>query len=189
MPLPRTLLPPRILPLTTRRTLFTTPLLQHPGSSNPSGDYGSGTGDPKGENPQSQGANPSADKEHPGPPPPKAGQGTGGGPTKGTSKGHNTDESPSAAGQKRGFSTLRKGGLRGQDELRSKETKGAEPKILKDAQPREEEYSEDVKRHNREYAASYDKPQSRAEREDAEAGGDKVGKGFWSGHGGADRQP
>ena len=29
-------------------------------------DYGSGNGDPRGENPQDQGANPSADLEHPG---------------------------------------------------------------------------------------------------------------------------
>lgn len=33
-------------------------------------DYGSGTGDPVGENPLAQGPNPSAGKEHPGPPPP-----------------------------------------------------------------------------------------------------------------------
>ena len=46
-------------------------------------DYGSGNGDPKGENPQEQGANPSADLEHPGPPPPKQGEGSGSGPTKG----------------------------------------------------------------------------------------------------------
>ena len=36
-----------------------------------SGDYGSGTGDPKGEKPQEQGPNPSEKLEHPGPPPPK----------------------------------------------------------------------------------------------------------------------
>ena len=52
-----------------------------------SGDYGSGTGDPKGEHPKEQGPNPSADKEHPGPPPPKAGQGSGS-TTKATTEGH-----------------------------------------------------------------------------------------------------
>lgn len=41
-----------------------------------SGDYGSGTGDPKGENPQEQGPNPSEKLEHPGPPPPKTGDKT-----------------------------------------------------------------------------------------------------------------
>lgn len=70
-------------------------------------DYGSGAGDPKGENPQAQGANPSADKEHPGPPPPKAGQGSGSTPTKGTSTGHNTSEAKGGnAQQKKSFSTL-----------------------------------------------------------------------------------
>lgn len=69
------------------------------------GDYGSGEGDPKGEKPKEQGANPSADKEHPGPPPPKAGLGTGGGPTKGTAEGHNTSESKQEGG-KRSYSTL-----------------------------------------------------------------------------------
>ena len=33
-------------------------------------DYGSGAGNPVGENPQDQGPNPSEHKEHPGPPPP-----------------------------------------------------------------------------------------------------------------------
>ncbi|KAI9663373.1 MAG: hypothetical protein M1831_002657 [Alyxoria varia] len=33
-------------------------------------DYGSGAGDPVGENPQEQGANPCEKEEHPGPPPP-----------------------------------------------------------------------------------------------------------------------
>jgi hypothetical protein len=49
--------------------------------------YGDGTGDPKGENPQSQGANPSEHKEHPGPPPPSEGHGSGGATKAGTLAG------------------------------------------------------------------------------------------------------
>lgn len=37
-------------------------------------DYGSGSGDPKGEKPGEQGKNPSVDLEHPGPPAPDVGQ-------------------------------------------------------------------------------------------------------------------
>ena len=64
--------------------------------------YGGGEGDPKGENPQDQGSNPSADLEHPGPAPPKVGQGTGGGPTKSGSEGHNTLHNDSSDGQATG---------------------------------------------------------------------------------------
>lgn len=40
-------------------------------------DYGSGDGNPAGENPQAQGKNPSEHLEHPGPPPPDVGKGSG----------------------------------------------------------------------------------------------------------------
>ena len=64
---------------TLLRSFLTTPRTSLPIASQrfATQDYGSGTGDPVGDNPQQQGENPSADLEHPGPPPPKVGQGTG----------------------------------------------------------------------------------------------------------------
>jgi len=120
--------------------------------------YGGGEGDPKGENPQQQGSNPSADLEHPGPPPPDVGKGTGGGPTK-------------ASGSKEGTSTGKQ------------QSSGAQPKILDESPPTEP--SEEVKKHNREMDQRHDKATSRVDDEKK----DKVGKGYWSGHGGADREP
>ncbi|KAG9562803.1 hypothetical protein KCU79_g6138, partial [Aureobasidium melanogenum] len=84
------------------RTFVRSPALSVSGRRFASQDYGSGSGDPKGEKPQEQGANPSADKEHPGPPPPKVGQGSGGA-TKADSSGHNTGASKQ---QKKSFSTM-----------------------------------------------------------------------------------
>lgn len=107
--------------------------------------YGGGEGNPKGESPQQQGSNPSAEKEHPGPPPPTEGQGTGGGPTKATESGHNTEENSSSGSSS---SSSRSG---------SKENAvdGAQPKILSENGPIEE--SEDVKQHNAEYAKRHDR--------------------------------
>ncbi|KAL8823704.1 MAG: hypothetical protein Q9191_005621 [Dirinaria sp. TL-2023a] len=131
-----------------------------------SSSYGGGAGDPKGENPSKQGANPSADKEHPGPPPPPEGQGTGGGPTKATDSGHGAQQSQSGgSGTSQGVSG-----------------RSSQPRILQENNP---EHSEDVKRHNEEYSKRHDRPAEHAnEKEDQ-----TVGKGFWSGHGGADRNP
>ena len=92
-------------------------------------DYGSGQGDPKGENPQDQGSNPSADLEHPGPPPPSVGQGTGGGPTKAHDRGHNSQQKTPSGGGSSGGS--------GSD---------AKPKIHDSKVPTEE--SEEVRKHN-----------------------------------------
>jgi len=167
-----------------------------------SGDYGSGAGDPKGENPQEQGANPSADKEHPGPPPPKVGQNTGGA-TKAGAEGHNasqsTDTKPTKGNDptqgKRTFSTFARAAFQNSKivaseeksgrELRSDKTKDAEPKILNEDSPSEAEQSGDVKKHNEEM----DNRAEQAHEKAADKEGDKVGKGFWSGHGGADREP
>ncbi|THV87253.1 hypothetical protein D6D23_02418 [Aureobasidium pullulans] len=165
-------------------------------------DYGSGKGDPKGEDPQAQGANPSADKEHPGPPPPKVGQGSGGA-TKGTSTGNNTD---AAKQQKKSFSTM----ARRMSEEHPKSTKGLKPALNKsDAPaPAEKDLPEDVKKHNKEMDERADQANEKLG-EDKSKKGDKVGKEFWyvshlllqylldklltlfdrSGHGGADRQP
>ncbi|TKA76591.1 hypothetical protein B0A49_03318 [Cryomyces minteri] len=143
-----------------------------------SGDYGSGVGDPKGEKPQSQGSNPaSSDLEHPGPPPPKVGQGTGGA-TKADSQGHMSD-AQQQSGSSGSASTGAQSGAGGQ--------KGAQPKIH-DVAPPSEYHSEDVRQHNADMKRdSAEKPHDQASEGTVEK--DKVGKGFWSGHGGADREP
>lgn len=134
-------------------------------------DYGSGSGDPKGEKPQEQGANPSADKEHPGPPPPKAGQGSGGA-TKADSKGHNTG---AAKQQKKSFSTM----ARRMSDEHPKSTKGLEPKLNKNkSTPKEEDLPEDVKQHNKEMDQKADQAAEKLG-DDKSKKGDKVGKQFW----------
>jgi hypothetical protein len=137
-------------------------------------DYGSGKGDPKGEKPQDQGANPSADLEHPGAPPPKEGEGSGGSPTKGTSTGHNTGESKQAQAQKRQFSTVRT--LWSKD--RPKSTEGLKPKILDESAPAKHEQGEDAKKHNEEMEQRTDRAH---EQVDADNKKDKVDSEFWSG--------
>jgi hypothetical protein len=138
-------------------------------------DYGSGEGDPKGEKPQKQGANPSADKEHPGPPPPKAGEGSGSGPTKGTSEGHNTTSGSGSSTQKRQFSTMRMLWAA----KKPKSTEGLQPKILNESPPTSEEESDDVKKHNEEFTQRAERAHEGVENKDAEK--DKVSSKFWSG--------
>lgn len=139
------------------------PSLQRRGYAHESSSYGGGEGDPKGENPQKQGSNPSADLEHPGPPPPKAGQGTGGGPTKAHGGGQNTQENESSSGQSKGSSGS-SGGVSG----------SSQPKILGE---NNFEHSEDVRAHNEDMKKRHDRPVEHAE----DDGSDNVGKGFWSG--------
>jgi hypothetical protein len=55
-------------------------------------DYGSGAGNPAGEKPEKQGANPSESLEHPGPAPPKVAKGQ-------SSSSPNEDSSSSTSGQ------------------------------------------------------------------------------------------
>lgn len=133
-------------------------------------DYGSGNGDPKGEKPQDQGANPSADMEHPGAPPPKEGEGSGSSPTKGTSEGHNTGSAKQAQ-QKRQFSTMRV--LQSKDKPKS--TEGLKPKILDESAPKEGEQGEDVKKHNKEMEGRSDRAKEQI------AGEEPVDSKFWSG--------
>lgn len=122
--------------------------------------YGGGEGDPKGEAPQAQGSNPSADKEHPGPRPPAEGRGSGGGPTKATETGQNTKDNASSG------DNGRQGGP----------TKsGAQPKILNEGVPTE--LSDEVKQHNEEMTHRHD----RAGAQVGDSNDDKVSKGFWSG--------
>ena len=198
-----------------------TPMLQRQQARLASGDYGSGSGDPKGENPQEQGPNPSANKEHPGPPPPAVGQGSGSTPTKGTAEGHNVSQDSSTkpthgndpTQQKRSYSTVARRNFstslptRSPEEgssddsssstaqtkrdegtqLRSDKTKGAQPKILAESPPGEGEQDAEVKRHNEEMDQRAERPAEKVKKENLED--DKVGKGFWSGQGGADRDP
>ena len=124
-------------------------------------DYGSGQGDPKGENPQEQGSNPSAELEHPGPSPPAEGQSTGGGPTKAHGDGQNIHQNASSGGGSSGSS-------RGSNE--------AKPKIHDAKVPAEE--SEEVRLHNEDMGKRHDRPHNQLD-EDG-----KVEKGFWSGESG-----
>lgn len=161
-----------------------------------SGDYGSGAGDPKGEKPQQQGSNPSADLEHPGPPPPKVGQGSGSTPTKGTSSGHNTGEAKSGGkadqsvkpsvtsdgGSGGGSGNDASGNMGGKGKESggsgngsSKRTQGAQPKILNESPPAEP--SGEVKEHNRDMEQRAERANEKVSDEDVEK--DKVGKGFW----------
>lgn len=156
-PLFRSLAAPRQI---SRATAAFQSLHQRRPYAHESSSYGGGEGDPKGETPQEQGSNPSAELEHPGPPPPKAGQGTGGGPTKAGSEGQNTQQNDSSSGQGKGSS----GGVSG----------SSQPKILGENNPK---HSEDVKAHNEDMKKRHDRATESAE----EDGSDNVGKGFWSG--------
>ena len=120
--------------------------------------YGGGEGDPKGESPQSQGSNPSADLEHPGPPPPAVGRGTGGGPTKANEGGHNTQENDSSNGSGS-----------------AAPSSGAQPKIHNAASP--EQPNDDVRKHNEELGKRDGRSQGKVADEEQQ----KVGKGYWSG--------
>ena len=127
--------------------------------------YGSGEGDPKGENPSDQGSNPSADLEHPGPPPPSVGQGTGGGPTKGGTEGHNTEQNDSS-GQ-----ASASGGANG-----GKGDGGPQPKIHKHEAPEENAHSDEVRAHNEDIKKRHDRPNEKSADEN-----DGVDKSYWSG--------
>lgn len=108
--------------------------------------YGGGEGDPKGEKPQEQGSNPSADLEHPGPPPPDVGKGTGGGPTKAGEGGHNTQQNNSSGGSSGGG---------GKQSGASQSNGGPQPKIHSEGTPAEE--SAEVKAHNEDMGKRHDR--------------------------------
>lgn len=152
------------LPRATLSSTYTQQRRLYAGGSS----YGGGEGDPKGENPQDQGSNPSAELEHPGPPPPDVGKGTGGGPTKSGVDGHNTQQNSSSDGQAASNSGGSSGGSSGGD--------GPQPKIHAHDAPGEEHHSEDVKRHNQEMSQRHDRPQEKSPDKE-----DKVDKGFWKG--------
>jgi hypothetical protein len=136
-------------------------------------DYGSGKGDPRGENPQDQGANPSADLEHPGPPPPKEGQGSGGGPTKGGVKSSNSGNASEQS---------KKGEQKQPQQQQSSQQKSSkpQPKIHNpDGPPSKEGESQEVREHNRQMDQRTETASNQASDEDVNK--DKVPKEFWKG--------
>lgn len=142
-------------------------------------DYGSGKGDPRGENPQEQGANPSADLEHPGPPPPKQGEGSGAGPTKGGKQSSNSGQASEQS--KKGEQTQQPQQQQSQQKSdQSTNTKGPQPKIHNpDGPPSKESESQEVKEHNRQMDQRTETASNQASNE--EVSKDKVPKEFWKG--------
>ena len=114
-----------------RRTPTATPTSRRAAS-----DYGSGAGNPVGENPQDQGKNPMEEMEHPGPPPPSVGN------------NNPSSEQGSSGKQQQGGSSPDK-------QESSKGTQGAQPKILNESPPAKGEESEEVKQHNKEMVRMY----------------------------------
>ncbi|KAF2016224.1 hypothetical protein BU24DRAFT_462405 [Aaosphaeria arxii CBS 175.79] len=148
-------------------------------------DYGSGDGNPVGENPQQQGKNPRSELEHPGPPAPKVGQGK-------SSSSSSSSSSSKSGEEKGGHRTGGKGSNRdspssssGGSGSGSKGTKGAQPKILNENPPGE--HDESVRQHNKEMEQRAEKAHEQVSNEDAKK--DKVSPKFWSGQGGADKDP
>jgi hypothetical protein len=162
-------------------------------------DYGSGKGNPAGETPEKQGANPSENLEHPGPAPPKVAQGqSSSSPNKDNNSNQNespkpTSESPAPSSNKgssgkREFSTSARqmketkepAVKQGQDNKPSpNEVKGAKPKILNENPPAPGEESQDVKEHNRDMDNRAEQAHEKVSNEDAEK--DKVPSSFWKG--------
>lgn len=159
-------------------------------------DYGSGKGNPAGENPEKQGANPSENLEHPGPAPPKVAQGkSSSSPNKDSNSSQNdspkpTSESPAPSSNKgkREFSTSARqmkdskepAVKQAQDNKPSpSEVKGAKPKILNENPPAPGEESEDVKQHNKDMDNRAEQAHEKVSNEEAEK--DKVPGGFWKG--------
>ncbi|KAI6854954.1 hypothetical protein KC323_g8576 [Hortaea werneckii] len=133
-------------------------------------DYGSGEGNPAGENPQSQGKNPFEKVEHPGPEPPTAGKKPGEKQPGSQQQQQQQQEPPS------------------QGSSSNKSTQGARPKILSDSPPQQPgKMPGEVEIHNKEFDQRAEKANEKVRAEDLER--DKVPKGFWAGHGGKDRQP
>jgi len=123
-------------------------------------DYGSGEGNPAGENPKDQGKSQrSRDLEHPGAPAPD---------TSSSSGGQKTQQSKEPSSSSTDSGTPNK--------KQEKEVKGAQPKIHSQDEPGAE--NDDVKKHNEEMRNRHDKP--RVQSEDNE----KVDPKFWSGRGG-----
>lgn len=146
----------------TTRSLYV-PLYTQQSRCYAGSSYGGGEGDPKGENPQDQGANPSTHLEHPGPAPPKVGQGTGGGPTKLGAEGHSETDQSASSSSKTSSSGNGGGG-------------GPQPKIHKHDAGDQSSHSDEVKAHNEDMAKRHDRANEKSSDEE-----DKVDKGYWKG--------
>ena len=137
-------------------------------------DYGSGDGNPAGENPQQQGKRGREDLEHPGPPPPKVGQNNKTSP--------DASSSSSGSGQQSSKTQSSEGGKSQSEAATNKDAKGvkgAQPKILNENPPTEKNAPEEVKEHNREVDQRAERANEQVSNEDAEK--DKVPKSFWAG--------
>lgn len=135
-------------------------------------DYGSGDGNPAGENPQQQGKRGREDLEHPGPPPPKVGQNNKTSPDASSSQSSSgSSSSKSSEGNKQSDAAATDKDVKG--------VKGAQPKILNENPPSGENAPEDVKQHNREVDQRAERANEQVSNEDTEK--DKVSKKFWAG--------
>ncbi|KAJ4350153.1 uncharacterized protein N0V89_008774 [Didymosphaeria variabile] len=135
-------------------------------------DYGSGEGNPAGENPQQQGKRGREDLEHPGPPAPNVGQGNKTSPDSSSSQ----SSSSSSKGSNGGSGSGKQAESTDKD---VKGVKGAQPKILNENPPKGDNAPEEVKQHNRELDQRAEKAHEQVSNEDAKQ--DKVPKSFWSG--------
>lgn len=135
-------------------------------------DYGSGEGDPVGENPKAQGKSQvSEDAEHPGPDMPKAAKDK-----MAQNKGQQQQSSQSSGGQKEKKSTTANEEVgRSKGSKSDYGSKGPQPKILNENPPSED--SPGVKEHNQEMENRYERAELGASNQDAKQDkGDKVGK-------------
>jgi len=170
------------LAITTTR-LATTQLTAH--RTYATQDYGSGTGDPKGENPQEQGDNPREDLEHPGPPAPDVGQhrgGKSGQDTSGTknlgtggSSGSSNGGTDASSSGRKGKSATDPGSAGGQSQSNDGANKGKPTKLSAGSPPAE--HDEDVKRHNEDLQNR--QAQSSGNNDGPE--GEKVSEDYWQG--------
>ncbi|TVY48246.1 hypothetical protein LOCC1_G001299 [Lachnellula occidentalis] len=155
----------------SRRTLSSTPARLSQG-------YGDGEGDPKGGNPQNQGASNSTKEhaEHPGPESPAAGSGAG--PTKsgGSSKPKSPEEASANSGGSRSKDAKETGSSPTGGEVGGG-SEGASPTMHGTILPEEnsQEKQAEVEQHNKEFEKRHDRA--------APAEDDKVDKKFWSGNG------
>lgn len=131
-------------------------------------DYGSGDGNPAGENPQQQGKNRSESLEHPGPPPPKVAKGK-------SSSSPNDDSSKSSVSD----NSSSKSTSSSDKSSESSSNKGApQPKILNEKVPAKDS-SPDVKQHNEEMEQRAERAYEQVSNEEYKK--NEVGKEFWSG--------
>ncbi|TVY37456.1 hypothetical protein LSUB1_G002714 [Lachnellula subtilissima] len=137
--------------------------------------YGDGEGDPKGENPQDQGASNSTKEhgEHPGPESPVAGSGAGPTKSRGSRKPKSPEESSANSGGSRSKDAKETGSSPTGGEIGSG-SGGSSSKIHSTISPGEnsQERQAEVEEHNREFEKRHDRAASTED--------DKVDKKFWS---------